>query len=92
MPNFGLIINRESDNGTGTKMISLYTYNNYNQLIELKSADTTTTYQYNANGYRVEKNVNGKTTRYLYEGDKVVLETDGNNVQRCMEQIYYTEK
>jgi len=38
-------------------------------------------YVYNGEGYRVEKTVNDATTRYMYESDKVVLETDGKGNQ-----------
>jgi RHS repeat-associated protein len=79
LPNFDLIIRRESTQGTGSDNFTTYQYDNYNRLINTKSANTSATYGYNAQGYRVEKQVNNKTIRYLYEADKVVLETDESN-------------
>jgi YD repeat-containing protein len=81
LPNFGLTIKRAAVAGTGTGDITLYSYDNYNRLTGTKSGNTAASYRYNAQGYRVEKTVNSKTTRYLYEGDKVVLETDADNRQ-----------
>ncbi|MDD4403001.1 MAG: hypothetical protein PHI24_14430, partial [Desulfitobacteriaceae bacterium] len=58
---------------------SKYTYDEKNQLSKALVDGQETTYLYNAEGLRVAKAVNGKiTTRYLYEYDKVVLETDGD--------------
>jgi RHS repeat-associated protein len=89
LPEFDLIINKGDVGGTGTEKLALYQYDNYNRLESIKSGNSTTAYGYNAQGYRVEKKVNSKTTRYLYEYDKVVLETDGNNNQTAY-QIYGT--
>lgn len=49
----------------------------------MESDKTTATYYYNAQGYRVEKVVNGELTNYLYEVDKVVLETDDANTEKA---------
>ncbi len=68
------------------KLIKENTYNLLNQLTD------TTTYSdgtpesvvanaYNGEGYRVEKTVNGETTKYLYEYDKVVSELDESGDQ-----------
>ena len=38
---------------------------------------------YNGEGKRIAKDVNGSTTRYLYEADKVVLELDGAGNQKA---------
>ncbi|MDF2588009.1 MAG: repeat-associated core domain protein [Anaerocolumna sp.] len=86
---FGVIISRDSENGTGSDNLTLYTYNKFNQLIKAKTKDTTSNYLYNADGYRIEKKTNGITTRYLYESDKVVLETNENNTQKAF-QVYGT--
>jgi len=72
-------------NGTGTKKLTYYKYNNFNRLIQMKSESSTATYRYNAQGYRVEKTLNGETTEYLYNGNKVVLETDANNVEKAFQ-------
>ncbi len=88
LPEFDMIISR-GDEGTGTELLEIYGYDNYNCLIKLKVGDKTTTYAYNAQGYRVEKKTKNKTTRYLYEYDKVVLETDGSNNQTAF-MVYGT--
>ena len=51
---------------------TIFAYDEFNQLI---SADGVK-YGYNAEGYRISKNVDGSLTRYLYEYDKVVLEVN----------------
>ena len=81
LPNYGLIIVKDSTIGTGSSDLTRYTYDNYNRLISTKSENSTSTYSYNAQGYRTDKTVNGQTTKYLYEYDKVVLETDGEGKQ-----------
>ena len=87
LPNFGLIIRKDQESGTGSKDLTLYTYDRYNRLTGTKSENTRAAYRYNAQGYRVEKTSNGETTRYLYEYDKVVLETDGSNREKTF-QVY----
>ncbi len=87
LPRFDLIIRKDTDNGTGSKDLIEYSYDNFNRLSKLKDEDSTATYKYNAQGYRVKKTMNGKTTDYLYEGDKVVLETDKDNNQKAV-QVY----
>lgn len=59
---------------------TIFAYDEFNQLISADGAK----YGYNAEGYRVSKNVNGSLTRYIYEYDKVVLEvnTAGNQEGR----------
>ncbi|OPX42547.1 tRNA(Glu)-specific nuclease WapA precursor [Ruminiclostridium hungatei] len=52
-------------------------YDLRNQLVRTVTSTATVENRYNGEGYRVEKRVNGAITRYLYEYDKVVLETDG---------------
>jgi RHS repeat-associated protein len=89
LPEFDLMINKGDVGGTGTEKLALYHYDHYNRLAKLKSGNSTTAYSYNAQGYRVEKKVNSSTTRYLYEYDKVVLETDGSNNQTAV-QVYGT--
>ena len=87
LPNISIVINRDTNNGTGTEDITTYSYNHYNRMTQMKSKDVTASYLYNAQGYRVEKVINGNTTSYLYEGDKVVLETDKDNNQIAY-QVY----
>ena len=64
--------------------ITVNEYDCWNQLITTMTNTGTTINAYNGEGYRVSKTVNGTLTRYLYEGDKVVLELDnsGNETAR----------
>ena len=59
-------------------------YDYWNQLVQTMTGTATTINAYNGEGYRVAKTVNGTLTRYLYDGDKVVLELDsaGNETAR----------
>nr|WP_303740666.1 RHS repeat-associated core domain-containing protein [Lutispora saccharofermentans] len=59
------------------KNITYYEYDSWNQLIKTIEGDKTIIAAYNGYGQRIEKTINGITQRYLYEYDKVVLETDG---------------
>lgn len=68
------------------KIDGKYTYgwNDANQLVSVtKSGETSpfVTYQYNEDGKRIQKNVNGVVTNYHYDGDSlnVLYETDGLN-------------
>ncbi|QSX04823.1 RHS repeat protein [Sedimentibacter sp. zth1] len=81
MPSFELEIIRSTDKGSGSQDLTLYSYDNFNRLIMLKEGSTTSTYNYNAQDYRVEKTVGNNTTLYLYEADKVILETDSTGNQ-----------
>ena len=57
--------------------ITTYSYDVYNQLIEINTASGVhETYTYNSEGYRDSKTSNDKVIRYLYEDDKVILEVD----------------
>ena len=40
----------------------------------------TSTYRYDGLGRRIEKVANGQTTRYIYDGEDILLEYDGANV------------
>ena len=53
-------------------------------MVKTTAGKKTATYSYNGEGYRVTKTENERTTNYLYEADKVVLETDveGNETAR----------
>ena len=61
------------------KAVQENVFNEINQVVETKTDENTIKNTYNADGYRVEKSVNDEITKYLYENDKVVLETDKNN-------------
>ncbi|WP_338058871.1 RHS repeat-associated core domain-containing protein [Acetivibrio clariflavus] len=65
----------------GDSQVIVNSYDGFNQLIKTQIGDMNISYVYNGEGYRVEKTVNDATTRYMYESDKVVLETDGKGNQ-----------
>ena len=65
------------------RSVAFYEYDTYNQLTKAEAGGTTATYAYNGDGQRVAKTIKGETTRYLYEYDKVVLETDGSGGQKA---------
>ncbi len=68
--------------GTSTEgAIALYQYDGWNQLVAVTAGDKAEKYQYNGEGYRVVKNDNGQITNYLYEYDKVILETNSAGAQ-----------
>jgi RHS repeat-associated protein len=59
-------------------------YDKRNQLIQTITSDGTTVINgYNGEGLRVSKTVNGQTTYYLYEYDKVVLEVNNSGAQKA---------
>jgi RHS repeat-associated protein len=65
-----------------TAEVTTCTYDKFNQLSTTATPDgTNVANTYNGEGLRVAKKVNGATTKYLYNGDKVVLELDGSNSQ-----------
>jgi YD repeat-containing protein len=68
--NNGNLIKRV-DKATGN--ITTYTYDAENQLILVIS------YKYDGLGRRIEKNVNGKITRYVYDNEDIILELDAQN-------------
>jgi len=60
--------------------ITNYTWNAQDQLTQIDFPDdTTATYRYDGLGRRIEKNVHGSTTRYVYDQLNMVLEYDGAN-------------
>ena len=77
----GIEVFSSGPNPTGD--ITLYKYNNWNQLVETIDKGYITSYKYNGDGLRVEKTANSTLTRYMYEYDKVVLEVDGSGTQKA---------
>ncbi|RCX12208.1 RHS repeat-associated protein [Anaerobacterium chartisolvens] len=57
------------------------TYDELNRLVSTQADGITAMNVYNGEGMRVEKSVDGSLTRYLYEYDRVVLETDEEGEQ-----------
>ncbi|MCS6328970.1 MAG: hypothetical protein H8K06_18065 [Nitrospira sp.] len=82
------------DNGNLTRKTLLatgnytqYSYDAENRLIQVQefaagnpTAVTTSSYRYDGLGRRIEKVANGQTTRYIYDGEDILLEYDGSNV------------
>ncbi|MDD5492517.1 MAG: RHS repeat-associated core domain-containing protein, partial [bacterium] len=56
-----------------------YTYNSEDQLIGVVTPAQTISYKYDALGRRIEKNVGGAITRYIYDGEDIIQELDNNN-------------
>ncbi len=69
--------------------VSFYEYDELNQLVKTTEGNKKISYAYNGEGYRVQKSINGQVSNYLYEGDKVVLETNGTGAQTAA-NIYGT--
>lgn len=65
----------------GSSQITKNSYDEFNELIKTTTPDGKTIINvYNGEGKRVAKISDGVVRRYLYEGEKVILETDGNGV------------
>lgn len=60
--------------------VTTYTYDAENRLVRIDFPDlTTASYRYDGFGRRIEKNVNGVNTRYVYDREDILLEYDGTN-------------
>ncbi|HEX9060909.1 MAG TPA: RHS repeat-associated core domain-containing protein, partial [Clostridia bacterium] len=74
----------------GTTTITTNTYDVLNRLVKVTTGNTTVAINtYDGEGKRNSKTANGAVTRYFYEYDKVVLETDSAGVQTAR-NIYGT--
>ena len=62
--------------GAGDLTPVLYAYNDKNQMVEAKTASSTVTNTFNAEGLRVSKTVEDVTTWYCYEFNQVIKELD----------------
>ena len=79
----------KTDKGNGDSTV--YTYDAENQLIQVQAftlAGGSTPilvaeYRYDALGRRIEKNVNGVITRYIYDNEDIAVELDGANLVRA---------
>jgi RHS repeat-associated protein len=57
-----------------------YTWDAQDQLIQITRPDAAiVAYAYDALGRRIEKNVAGVVTRYVYDGEDIYIETDGTS-------------
>ena len=61
-----------------TGEITTLTYDTQNRLVQVAKPGTTASYKYDPLGRRIEKNVNGIITKYLYDGEDIIIEYDGN--------------
>ncbi|MCX7920801.1 MAG: S8 family serine peptidase [Clostridia bacterium] len=77
LPEFGAFIIGQTSSKNTKLFATAFEYDVWNQLVKSKGTQTIA-YGYNGEGRRVTKTVDGKTTRYLYDADKVVLELDGS--------------
>ena len=60
--------------------VTTYEWDVLNRLVRIDNPDATyAAYRYDAQGRRIEKDVNGALTRYVYDGDAILLEYDGAN-------------
>jgi YD repeat-containing protein len=58
--------------------VTSYSYDAQNQLTRIDFPDLTfATYRYDGLGRRIEKDVNGTLTQYVYDGSDALLEFDG---------------
>ncbi len=76
--------NYENDSLKSTYVVLSNTFDKFNQLVQSVTSDNKTVVNtYNGEGRRVKKQVlNGSTTKYLYDGDKVIAEFfDDNSVK-----------
>jgi len=72
--------NRISAEGetVGTPVATNYTYDWENRLTKVQYPGMVAQYKYDPFGRRIEKNVNGDITRFVYDGPNIVAEYDGN--------------
>ncbi len=63
----------------GDSQTTIYTWDAENQFIGVTTPTTTISYRYDVLGRRIEKNVNGVITRYVYDGLDLLLEANGSN-------------
>ena len=69
----------KTDKATPTD-VTTYHWDAQDQLVQIDRPDATTiTYKYDGLGRRIEKNVAGTVTRYVYDGEDMLLEYDGTN-------------
>lgn len=83
-PKFGMFIAGQSSTVNAKELseaTAYYYYNGFNELVQSKSGSNTVEYTYDGYGLRKEKITNGKTTKYIYESDKVILELDDKGRQ-----------
>ncbi|MCM1567226.1 MAG: S8 family serine peptidase [Dehalobacter sp.] len=86
-PHFGMFIpGQEKDGATQyaedlVGFAQYFEYDVFNQMIKSNTGNAMVEYTYYGDGLRATKTTNDQTTRFIYEGDKVVLELDGKGNQ-----------
>jgi RHS repeat-associated protein len=60
--------------GTFYKKAGTFTYNEENRLVSAVNENGTITYTYDPMGRRISRNINGKKTHYLYNGEQILCE------------------
>ncbi|GAA6167986.1 hypothetical protein NBRC116591_17970 [Sessilibacter corallicola] len=65
--------------GKNGKLITSYTYNAQNQLVEVDNCGTKTQYQYDALGRRTKKTSTEQETEFLWDGDVLLSETQNKD-------------
>ena len=81
-PTFGVIIIGQTESEM-SRRVAHYTYDSFNQMVSARTGGTSVQYAYNGEGLRVQKTLDGETTLYVYENDKVVLELTPDGVQQA---------
>ncbi|MBI1748137.1 MAG: VCBS repeat-containing protein [Acidobacteria bacterium] len=72
--------NLTSKREIATSAITQFTYDSENQITRIDfPGGGFAEYKYDGLGRRIQKNVNGTLTRYIYDGANVLLELDGSN-------------
>ncbi|MBI4342102.1 MAG: hypothetical protein HY599_01900, partial [Candidatus Omnitrophica bacterium] len=59
--------------------VTTYTYDVEDQLVGITTPSLTASYRYDGLGRRIEKDVDGLLTRYVYDNEDILLEYDGTN-------------
>jgi RHS repeat-associated protein len=62
-----------------TGVMTSYSFDDENRLIRIESPEKVVGIKYDPFGRRIEKNVNGRITRYVYDGANMVLEYGPND-------------
>jgi len=63
---------------------ALYTYDGFNRLVKIKDGENVYEYEYNGDGQRVAKIVNGTRTDFIWDGDYIVAEICGDMTTACV--------
>ncbi len=71
--------NMTSKTDIATSLTTTFTYNARNQLTQINGPNLTATFRYDGKDRRIEKNINGVITRYIYDEQNILQEYDGNN-------------